>query len=62
MSFSPACRLSDGQTVWVSASDNAKNNDGRPSPYVAWGVSAVSIASSYREAHRSDVRPISWVA
>ena len=62
MSFSPACRLSDGQTVWVSASDNAKNGYGRPSSHIAWGISAVSIAASYREAHRSDVRPISWVA
>ena len=61
MDFSPASCLSDRQIVWISASDNAKNNDGRPSPYVAWGVSAVSIAASYREAHRSDVRPISWV-
>jgi hypothetical protein len=62
--LSQATRLSDRQTVWVSASDNAKNADGRPSQFVHWGVPTATIAAAYSEAHRGTHRcPISgWVS
>ena len=62
--LSQATRLSDRQTVWVSASDNAKNADGRPSQFVHWGVPTATIAAAYSEAHRTIHRcPISgWVS
>lgn len=54
--FSPCSDLSTRTLKWVSARDNAKNGDGRPASYVHWGISAVSIAASYREAHADDVK------
>ena len=47
--LSMASRLSDRQTVWISAADNAKNSDGRPAPYVHWGVPTAIIAGQYAE-------------
>lgn len=57
MILSPATRLKDRQTVWV-----ARHNDGTPFYQVStdWGVSADSIAASFREAHAGDVRPLQW--
>lgn len=60
MRFSPASRLSTRETVWVSSSDNAKNGDGRPSPYVAWGVPATVISARFAEVHAADVPTPSW--
>lgn len=48
--LSMATRLADRQTVWISAADNAKNGDGRPSPYVHWGVPTAIIAGQYAAA------------
>jgi hypothetical protein len=61
--LSMASRLSDRQTVWVSAADNAKNGS-RPSQFVHWGVPTATIAAQYSEAHRGTHRcPISgWVS
>ena len=47
--LSMASRLSDRQTVWISAADNAKNSDGRPSQYVHWGVPTAVLAAQYSE-------------
>ena len=47
--LSMASRLSDRQTVLISAADNAKNADGRPSSYVHWGVPTAIIAGQYAE-------------
>ena len=47
--LSMASRLSDRQTVWISAADNAKNSDGRPSSYVHWGVPTATLAGQYAE-------------
>jgi len=47
--LSMATRLTDRQTVWISAADNAKNGDGRPSQYVHWGVPSVIIAGQYAQ-------------
>lgn len=55
-----ATRISDRQTVWVSAADNAKNGDGRPSQYINWGVPAAIIAAQYSEAYRTDSRHSQW--
>ena len=60
--LSQATRLSDRQTVWVSASDNAKNADGRPSQFVHWGVPTATIAAAYSETHSPIACPVSgWV-
>lgn len=48
------------ETKWVSASDNAKNADGRPAPYISWGVPTAIIAGQYATAHRNDVRQLQW--
>jgi hypothetical protein len=48
--LSMATRLTDRQTVWISAADNAKNADGRPSQFVHWGVPSATIAAQYSEA------------
>lgn len=58
--LSQATSLSDRTIVWVSAADNAKNGDGRPSQYVHWGVPAATIAAQYSEAHRTDSRQAQW--
>ena len=50
--LSQATRLADRQTVWISAADNARNGDGRPSAYVHWGVPTAIIAGQYAGAHR----------
>ncbi len=47
--LSMATRISDRQIVWISAADNAKNGDGRPSQYVHWGVPSATIAAVYSE-------------
>ena len=47
--LSMASRLSDRRIVWISAADNAKNSDGRPSQYVHWGVPSAVIAAQYAE-------------
>lgn len=49
--LSMATRIADRQTVWVSAADNAKNADGRPSQFVNWGVPAATIAAQYSVTH-----------
>ena len=41
--------LQTRETKWVSAADNAKNADGRPSSYVHWGVPTAIIAGQYAE-------------
>lgn len=53
--LSQATRLTDRQTVWVSAADNAKNGDGRPSAYVHWGVPATVWAAQFSETHADKV-------
>jgi hypothetical protein len=58
--LSAATRLSDRQIVWISAADNAKNGDGRPSQFVHWGVSSAVLAAQYAETHASDLRPVKW--
>lgn len=59
-SYVPCSDLETRAPKWVATSDNAKNSDGRPAPYVAWGVSAVSVAAQYAEAHAGEYRcPIS---
>lgn len=47
--LSMATRIADRQIVWVSAADNAKNGDGRPSQYVHWGVPSAVLAAQYSE-------------
>jgi hypothetical protein len=54
--LSMATRISDRQTVWISAADNAKNSDGRPSPYVHWGVPTAIIAGQYADSHVASVK------
>lgn len=58
--LSMASRLSDRQTVWISAADNAKNSDGRPSQFVHWGVPTTVLAAQYATAHAASVREIEW--
>jgi hypothetical protein len=53
--LSPCSDLTTRTLKWVSATDNAKNGS-RPASYVSWGVSAVSIAAQYAEAHAADVK------
>ncbi len=48
------------ETKWVSAADNAKNADGRPAPYISWGVPTAIIAGQYAAACRNDVRQMQW--
>ncbi len=43
------------ETKWVSASDNAKNADGRPAPYISWGVPTAVIAGQFADVFASDV-------
>lgn len=52
---------SDIQTRSIKWINPCQNNGSRPSAYVHWGVSAVSIAAQYAEAHARDNRrcPIS---
>ena len=53
--LSMATRLSDRQTVWISAADNAKNGS-RPSQYVHWGVPTAVIAGAYADSHAASVK------
>ncbi len=55
--LSMATRIADRQIVWVSAADNAKNGDGRPSQYVHWGVPSAAIAAQYSESCRPAAAP-----
>lgn len=45
--LSMASNLQTREIVWISSADNAKNSDGRPAPYVHWGVPAAIIAGQY---------------
>ena len=45
------------ETKWVSAADNAKNGDGRPAPYVSWGVPSAIIAGQYASTATRRVDP-----
>lgn len=56
MSWSPCSDLKTRNLKWVSAAWNAKNSDGRSAPYIAWGVSADSIAASYGSAYAERLR------
>jgi hypothetical protein len=53
--LSMATRIADRQTVWISAADNAKNADGRPSQFVHWGVSTAIIAGTYSDSYAASV-------
>ena len=56
MSWSPCSDLKTRNLKWVAAAWNAKNSDGRSAPYIAWGVSADSIAASYGSAYAERLR------
>ena len=49
-SWSPCSDLATRQIKWISRGDQIKNGS-RPGSYVAWGISAVSIAAQYAETH-----------
>ena len=51
MTWSPCSDIATRNLKWVSSAWNAKNSDGRSAAYVAWGVSADSIAASYGAAY-----------
>ena len=57
--FAPCSDIATRQIKWISRQDQLKNGS-RPASYVAWGISAVSIAAQYREAHAAERKcPIS---
>ena len=58
--LSQATRIADRQTVWISAADNAKNSDGRPSQYVHWGVTSAVLAGQYAATHADAVVPVTF--
>ena len=61
--LSMATRLTDRQTVWISAADNAKNGDARPSQFVHWGVPSAVLAAQYAESAPAHRCPVSgWVS
>jgi hypothetical protein len=51
MTWSPCSDLKTRALKWVSSAWNEKNSDGRPAPYIAWGVSADSVAASFGAAY-----------
>ena len=58
--LSMASDLQTRQTVWISAADNAKNGDGRPAPYISWGVPTAIIAGQYAACHAANVKAPRW--
>jgi hypothetical protein len=55
--YVPCSDLATHTIKWINP---CQENGSRPASYVAQGVSAVSIAASYREAHASEHRcPVS---
>lgn len=61
--FAPCSDLATRQIKWIARGDQIKNGS-RPGQYVAWGISAVSIAAQYAVTHAGEARcPISgWVS
>lgn len=49
--------LATRQIKWISRADQLKNGS-RPSAYVHWGVSAVSIAAQYAEVYAEEGRGV----
>ena len=57
--FSPCSDLQTRQIKWIGRGDQIKNGS-RPGQYVAWGISAVSIAAQYAETYKDEaVCPVS---
>jgi len=55
MTWSPCSDIATRNLKWVSSAWNLKNSDGRSAAYIAWGVSADSIAASYGTAYADDL-------
>lgn len=60
MRLSPASRLSDRQTVWVSYRNDGTAWNQNPSMVYPSGIPATVWAAQFAEAHANDVRPVTF--
>ena len=60
MRLSPATRLADRQTVWVSYRNDGTAWNECPDMVYPSGVPATVWAAQFSEVHRTDVRAMQW--